>query len=247
MTAMRAELLKLRLLPTPRWSAAFLVATLVLGIAATWKWGTGLEQVAVDLALGLPTAIVSVVIGAWVIGVEYGQKTMSRLLASDPRRSLVVIRKILTAILATAVLTAVLYALGYLGFAVAAEGHGSGLDRTLYLDQAQVALVTNLVYTLIGVGFALVTASMAGGLTAAFVFIFVFSTFFSILPEVGDWSFSIALSEVTDRILGQRAAFDPEALDPNSRTLAASLGILIGWVVLIVGAGWIRFVRSEGR
>lgn len=245
---MRAELLKVRFLPTPRWSAAFLAVTLILGLVATWRWGTGLEQVAVDLAVGLPTAIVSIVIGAWVVGLEYGQKTMPRVLAADPRRSLLVIRKIATAVAVTVTLTVVAFGLGYPGFLLLAEGHGVGLDRSLYLDQAQVALVTNLTYTLIAVGFALLTASMAGGLTAAFVFIFVFSTFFSILPDVGDWSFSVALSEVTDRILDRTSQFiDPGELTADPRSLVASLGILIGWIVLIIGAGWIRFVRSEAR
>ena len=245
---MRAELLKLRLLPTPRWSVAFVLLTLVLGLVATWRWGTGLEQVAVDLALGLPTAIVSIVIGAWVVGLEYGQRTLPRMLAADPRRSLVVVRKIGTAVLATVLVTVVFFAVGYPAFVLAAEGHGAGLDRSLYFDQAQVSLVTNLTYALIGVGFVMVTASMAGGLTAAFVFIFVFSTFFSVLPEVGDWSFAVALSEVTDRILENETTFvDPETLQSDSRPFGASLGILIGWVVLIVGAGWVRFVRGEAR
>lgn len=242
---MRTELLKLRLLPTPRWSAAFMMLTLVLGLAATWKWGMGLDQVAVDLAIGLPSAIVSVVIGAWVVGLEYGQKTMPRMLAADPRRSLAVVRKILTAAIATVGLTAFFFAIGYPAFLLFAEGHGAGLDRALYLDQAQVALVTNLSYTLIGVGFALLTASMAGGLTAAFVFIFVFSTFFSVLPEVGDWSFSVALGEVTGRMLGNGDVMD--GLGRGSRALSSWIGIMVGWIVLIVGAGWIRFVRSEAR
>lgn len=244
---MRAELLKLRLLPTPRWSAAFVLLTLGLGLAGTWRWGTGLEQVAVDLALGLPTAIVAIVIGAWTVGVEYGQKTMPRMLAADPRRSLTVIRKIVTAVLATTLLTAFFFAVGYPGFLLLAEGHGAGLDRSLYLDQALVSLVTNLAYTLIALGLALITAGMAGGLTAAFVFIFVISTVFTILPEVGDWSFSVALGDVTERIIGRWDQFVDPGLTPEFRPLAASLGILVGWIVLIVGAGWIRFVRGEVR
>jgi ABC-2 type transport system permease protein len=243
---MRAELLKLRLLPTPRWSAVFLLISLALGLAATWRWGLGLEQVAVDLSLSLPTAIVSIVLGAWVVGLEYGQKTMPRVLAADPRRSLLVVRKLVTAVVVTVALTVVAFGLGYPGFLILAEGHGGGLDRSLYLDQAQVALITNLAYTVVGVGFAFLTASMAGGLTASLVFVFVFSTFFSILPEVGDWSFSVALSEVTDRILGRWQFIDAELLSER-RPLIASIGILVGWIALIVGAGWARFTRSEAR
>lgn len=244
---MRAELLKLRLLPLPRWSLAFLMVTLVLGLIATRKWGTGLDQLVVDLSLGLPTAIVAVVIGAWFTGLEYGQKTMPRVLAADPRRSLTVVRKVGMAVLVTFVLTVLIFGLGYPCFLLLAEGHGSGLDRSLYLDQALVALVTNLSYTLVGAGFAFLTASMAGGLTAAFVFIFVFSTVFTILPEVGRWSFTEGLAEVNDRILDRQTALDPESLASTARPLGTSLGILIGWVALVVGAGWARFVRGEVR
>jgi len=244
---MRAELLKLRFLPTPRWSAAFLMLTLALGLVATWEWGVGLEQLAVDLSLGLPTAIVAIVIGAWFVGLEYGQKTMPRVLAADPRRSLTVIRKVTMAVLVTGVLTVLVFALGYPGFLLLAEGHSTGFDRSLYLDQALVALVTNLSYTLVGVGFAFLTASMAGGLTAAFVFIFVFSTVFTILPEVGTWSFGEVLAEVNDRILDRPTVPELESLSSATRPLGTSLGILIGWITLVVGAGWIRFVRSEIR
>lgn len=244
---MRAELLKLRYLPTPRWSAAFLLVALALGVAGTWKWGAGADQVAVDLALGLPLAIVSIVIGAWVVGLEYGQKTLPRLLASEPRRSLVVIRKLVLALITTVGLTVAFYAIGYLAFGLAAEIHGDGLDRSLYLDQALVSLINNSAYALLAAGFALLTASMAGGLTAAFVFVFVFSGFFSVLPDVGDWSFSVALTEVTDPIIGGNAAVDLEGPAAESRPIAASLGIVLGWIVLIVGAGWIRFTRSEAR
>ena len=242
---MRAELLKLRFLPTPRWSAAFILLTLALGVAGTWRWGAGTDQIAVDLALGLPLAIVSIVIGAWVIGLEYGQKTMSRMLAAEPRRSLVVIRKLLLALAATVLLTVVFYGVGYLAFSLAADLNGKQLDRSLYFDQALVSLINNAVYTLVAAGFALLTASMAGGLTAAFVFIFVFSGFFSVLPQVGDWSFSIALTELTDRIIGRSETAGFEDSDP--RPLPASLGTVVGWIVLIVGAGWVRFVRSEAR
>lgn len=244
---MRAELLKLRFLPTPRWSAIFVLVALVLGVAGTWRWGIGTDQLAVDLSLGLPLAIVSIVIGAWVVGLEYGQKTMPRLLAADPRRSLVVIRKLTLVVLATIFLTVVIYAVGYPAFTLAAEANGAGLDRSLYLDQALVSLINNVAYALIAAGFALLTASMAGGLTAAFVFIFVFSGFFSVLPEVGDWSFSIALTEVTDPILGASEGLGLEEPDADPRPLMASLGIVLGWIALITGAGWIRFVRGEAR
>jgi len=245
--AVRAELLKLRLLPTPRWSVAFLLVALALGLVATWKWGAGIDQLAVDLSLGLPTAIVAVVVGAWFPGLEYGQKTMPRVLAADPRRPLTVIRKVGMALLVTFALTVFIFGLGYPLFLLLAEGHGTGLDRALYLDQALVALVTNLSYTLVGVGFSFLTASMAGGLTAAFVFIFVFSTLFMALPDVGKWSFTEGLAEVNDRILDRQSTFEPEALTSTARPLATSLGILIGWIVLVVGAGWARFMRSEAR
>ena len=84
---MRAELLKLRSMPTPRWTLAILLAFFVGGIVASVIWGVGTDSAVLDLAVGLPGQIAALVVGSWMAGVEFGQNTLRRALSADPRRT----------------------------------------------------------------------------------------------------------------------------------------------------------------
>jgi ABC-type transport system involved in multi-copper enzyme maturation permease subunit len=83
---MNSELLKLRSLPTPRWTLAGVVAAFVITIVVAAIIGPRDGAVVFLLAVGLPTSIASIVLGAWMAGVEYGQGTIRRALTADPRR-----------------------------------------------------------------------------------------------------------------------------------------------------------------
>lgn len=76
---MTAELLKLRCLPTPRWTLAAVLATFVITLVIAAIVGPGDGGTALLLGVGLPTQVASIVIGAWMAGVEYGQGTKARI------------------------------------------------------------------------------------------------------------------------------------------------------------------------
>lgn len=194
----------------------------------------------------LPTAIASLVFGTWVFGQEFSQATMPRLVAVDPRRWLVVVRKVVAILLVVVPVTAILFAAAFPAFDLLADRHDQGLEASRYLDTAVVALIANASYAILGAAFALITASMAGGLTAAFVFVFIFSIALSFVPDVDRWSFSTALADLTTAIEG--SAPDPTLVDlaPEHRGPTAAL-LLVGWLALLLAVGMVRFGRSEVR
>ena len=82
--SVRAELAKVRSMPTPFWCLLAVVVCALLGVAAIWQWGLGADLAGDRLALGFPLAIASIVFGVWIFGVEYGQNTLRRTLSADP-------------------------------------------------------------------------------------------------------------------------------------------------------------------
>ena len=61
---MSAEILKIRSMPTPRWCLFAVMVCFLLGLIAVFFWGTDDDAVGViDLAIGLPLSIASMVFG----------------------------------------------------------------------------------------------------------------------------------------------------------------------------------------
>jgi ABC-2 type transport system permease protein len=234
----RAELIKVRRLPTPRWLAGVAVAFLLLGLAATVRWGPGPDLLAVELSVAFPTSVLSVLFGAWLVGVEYSQRTLSRCLTGDPRRGRLVLRKLFFGLAATALFTVLLYLVSFPLFDLASRSHGA-VGSGEYLEIAASSVLTNLAFMSIGVAFSLISSSMAGGMTLALIFLFLLSTALSAVPEVDDWSFLAALADLESALLREG-----EAPDGSSWRAAA---VFLGWPALLLAAGWVRLRRFEVR
>ncbi len=239
---MRAELSKVRALPTPTWCVAISFACALLGVAATWQWGLGSDLLAIELALGFPMAIASIVFGVWIFGVEYGQNTLRRTLSADPRRLRLFVSKLVVALVLVATVTALIHLVFFPFYDLAADRHGQSVGVGEYRDLALGALLTNLVYVTVGGSLALITASMAGGVTVALVFVFIIDTVLAVVPEVGDFSFGIALADVVIGIRGTESGFGE--FDSGHSTIQAVL-ILAAWLIGLGGLGWLRLWRSD--
>ena len=50
------------------------------------RTGKGADMMPVQLGVGLATNVGAIVLGAWMMGVEYGQKIIRRALSADPIR-----------------------------------------------------------------------------------------------------------------------------------------------------------------
>lgn len=239
---MRAELLKIRSMPTPMWCLIALIICFVLGIAGVARWGPGEDAGAADIAVGLPTLIAAVIFGVWMVGVEYGQHTLRQVLTADPRRGRLILAKLTVTVLVVTLVTAGLYLLSLPVYHLAASGHEGSIPTETVLRAGLAAIVGNLAYAIVGFAFALITASMAGGITMALVFIFVIDTVTSLISRVEDFAMGPALGDVTENISGLGTDIFGETV---SKATAQDVIVVLVWLAGLVALGSLRFIRSE--
>ncbi|MDQ5894504.1 MAG: hypothetical protein QG596_765 [Actinomycetota bacterium] len=237
---MRPELRKLTVLPTPRWTAvATLAAVLIAGLIIAIT-GAGKDHLALLIGLGMPTWIASVVLGVWMAGLEYGQKTMRRTLTRNPRRIEVVANKLAIAVLAGVGLTVLATLLAIPLFSLASSGHDLKVAAgdTLAVGIGNVA--NNVIYVVAGFSFGLITKSMAGGTTAALTFFFVIDSLLTEIPKVGDYMLAAVSVEIFQEIVGN----DVSQTDLEVNLVRAILVSLL-WLAAFVGLGTTRFVKTD--
>lgn len=239
---MNAELLKLRSLPTPRWTLAAVVAAFISTMVVAAIIGPGDGATVFLLAVGLPTSIASIVLGAWMAGVEYGQGTIRRALTADPRRLRLVGAKVGVVL---AVVTG-LSVVPTLAAAALLPALGSADDVSIpagdALQEGVAYLVNNLIYSVVGFALALLTRSMAGGMALALAFGFVIDPTLSAIPSVGDYALGGAVIEIVAAMGSETLSFAPTADDPE---LARAIPVAAAWVAVLLGAAVARFTRSD--
>jgi len=240
---MNAELRKLFALPTPRWTLAATIAGVVIAalVAALAGPGNGEDLLPMQLGIGLTTSIAAIVLGAWMIGLEYGQKTLRRALSADPRRPRLLLAKLAVVLGAVTVVTLVLVAVSAPVFSAIASAHGESMPVGESLQYGLAVLVSNLVYATVGFAVALVTRSMAGGMALALAFAFVIDSALSVIPTVGDYSLSAAVVELMAGIAGDGVNGMPSG-DPQ---IAQALAVTAAWLTALLGVSVGRFIRSD--
>jgi ABC-2 type transport system permease protein len=239
---MRAELLKVRSMPTPMWCLIAVLACFVLGIVAVVFWGPGDDSGAIDVAVGLPTLIASIVFGVWMVGVEYGQNTLRRTLTADPGRIRLILAKLAVVLLTVSLVTLVLHALALPLYSLAAQGHDTTVSAGEVVDIGLADLISNLAYATVGFAFALITASMAGGVTMALVFIFVIDTVVSIVPKIENLAMGPALEKITTAARGTNTGLFGEEI---ASVHASDWLIVAAWLVGLLLLGSLRLIRSD--
>lgn len=232
---MNAEVMKLRALPLPRWTTVGVAAALVTAIVVAIFAGMGEDNAAIGIGADLPTSIGSIILGVWIVGLEYGQGTMRRVLSANPRRGRVLVAKLGTALVAAAVLTVVIYAIAAAAFPAIADSHDQSLSVADVVRMCAAALIGNLAYAAMGVAFALLTRSMAGGITLALGFAFIVDSAISAIPNVGDYAPQSAYFDIWE-------AITQEPGDHN--VLRASL-VLGAWVAGLLAIGAVRFLKRD--
>jgi ABC-2 type transport system permease protein len=240
---MTAEVRKLLALPTPRWTLAATVGGLVIAAIVSIFAGTGdgADMLPVQLGIGLVTTVGAIVLGAWVIGVEYGQRTLRRALSADPSRARLLLAKLGLVLGVVTVVTVVLTAVAAPLFSAIASSHGESLPVADTLQYGLAALFNNLVYATVSFALALVTRSMAGGMALALVFAFVIDNLLSAIPVVGDYALATAVVELMRQFAGSDLG-DSSAADPN---VVQALGVTAVWIAALVGVSVTRFMRTD--
>jgi ABC-type transport system involved in multi-copper enzyme maturation permease subunit len=240
---MNAELRKLIALPTPRWTLVATIAGVAIAalVAALAGPGKGADMSPVQLGVGLTTTVGAIVLGAWMMGVEYGQKTIRRALSADPGRARLLLAKLGVVLGAVTVVTVTISLVSAPVFSAIASAHGESMPVSDSLMYGLSALFNNLIYATVAFSLALVTRSMAGGMALALVFAFVIDSALSAIPVVGDYALSSAVVELMGQISGLKLNGMGDA-DPN---ILRSIAVTVGWLVALVGVSTARFTRSD--
>jgi ABC-2 type transport system permease protein len=240
---MTAELRKLLALPTPRWTLVATISAVVVAavVAALAGPGKGADMAPVQIGVGLATTVGAIVLGAWMIGVEYGQRTIRRALSADPGRARLLLAKLGVVLGAVAVVTIAVSAISAPVFSAIASAHGESMPIGDSLQYGLAALVNNLIYATVAFALALVTRSMAGGMALALVFAFVIDSALSAIPVVGDYALSSGVIELMAHISGTTINGVKDS-DPN---ILRALGVTVAWLVALVGVSATRFTRTD--
>lgn len=234
---MAAELEKLRYLPTPRWTLIVCLGFVVFGSLVAMFDGSVRASTYVDAAeviTGISTVIGSIVLGVWVAGVEYGQNTMRRALAADPRRERLFAAKLAVAVGASLALTVVAFGLTAVLLSLVASANGAPSPWGEIIGVGAKSLVANPVYAAIGCAVAMLARSMAGGMTAMLALVFVLDTALTALP-LGDIGLGAALREIGDAIEG-------ESVDNE---VGRAIFVSVAWLAVFLTAAWARFTRTD--
>jgi ABC-2 type transport system permease protein len=234
----RAELEKLRSLPTPRYTVAAAAGLLVAVMAIAWMVGPESwddYETALEIAAGLGTAIASIVLAVWIVALEYGQGTVRRALTAEPRRGRLLTAKLAIGLGSVAALTVAVWALAIPLSAAATSGLDVSVEIGGIVDGALAALVSNLIIAAAGFGIALLTRSMAGAMTATLAFVLILDTALSAVPGVGEFTLGTAILAITEPISGEEGEY----------TVGLGVAIAAAWLVVLVGVGALRFTRGD--
>lgn len=240
---MTAELGKLLALPTPRWTlaATLFAAAVALLVAALAGPGDGETMMPVQLGVGLATSVGAIVLGAWMMGLEYGQRTLRRALSADPSRARLLLAKLGVVLGAVTVVTLVVSAVSAPLFSAIADAHGESMPIGDSLQYGLAAVLNNAIYATVAFTLALLTRSMAGGMALALVFAFVIDGLLSAIPVVGDYALSAAVVELMSEVSGTKL----DGISDSEPEILRALGVTAAWLTALIGTSVVRFTRTD--
>ncbi|MFY9487609.1 MAG: hypothetical protein WAP35_02780 [Solirubrobacterales bacterium] len=242
MTILRAELMKVRILPTPMVIAAacFVISTIVaVVVLATTPAEDDVYRDAPVFAAFVPGMIGALVFGAWVFGLDFAQGTMRRTVTTEPRRPVIVAAKFLVVTVVTGAFLAAYGALSALvAIAISSSNSIDIVTGEAFELVPSLALQGTLVALLAG-AITLLVRSFTGGLIATFAMVFVIDELLGISETIRDYTFGVALRSVDAAF----ATSDPGFAGTHS--LAGGILLGLGWVAAIAIPGAIRFTRDD--
>jgi ABC-type transport system involved in multi-copper enzyme maturation permease subunit len=237
---MRAELYKIATHRLPRLLLAVMIlghvgpslALLVYTPKTTASYGSTWTHV-----FQILPSIIAIVFGGWILGTEYRQDTVKRLLTGDPRRSRVLAIKALvgTFILGVALAVVALTGWGTARAVGALRGHTVAWNGRELLSGALFAIGTAVV------AFALsaVARSDALATVATLALVLILDPVLSMIPRVGKYTFGGALETLTARVGGSAGGLFDTTLLTNTQagiTLAVWLTAFVAMATYLFNA-----------
>jgi ABC-type transport system involved in multi-copper enzyme maturation permease subunit len=174
-------------------------------------------------------SISAIVFGGWVLGTEYRQDTIKRLLASEPRRIRALAVK---ALVGGAVLVIAVIAVALIGWTTA-RGVGALKGYTVAWNPRQLLPGALFAFGAAPVAFALsaIARSDALAMVATLALVLILDPLLGMIPTFGKYTFAGALETLTSRAGGSAGGLFDTTLLTNTQaaiTLAVWLSIFIG-------------------
>ena len=236
---MNAELLKIRFLPTPRNTtlaiATVIIAVCVITVLVGPDNGSSAWHKAPETAGNVTVTIGAMVLGAWIIGLEFASSAMRLAATVQPDR----LRLIGTKLVAAKLLI-VGFALTTLGvtFGAAALMSSIGSSKFAALGTLQTYagfFVVAVLWGLLAFGFALLLQSYTGGVVAVLVLALALDSALQMIPTVGIYTFGSATAAIAAAING----------DPTDLELWKAILTVCGWLLVVNGLATARFTTRD--
>lgn len=237
---LRAELLKLRSMPTPRVTTAVVLGLMVLAsviVAIVAPGGDNAEWYyrAPELAASIGGTIGALVLGAWVVGVEFSSRTMRLAATVQPARTTLLAIK-----LATAVIVLVLWSVLVLGATMGLQALMSGIGGVTFpsgeaFDTALGSAVVSVLWGLFAFGLVLALKNYTAGLIAATVLVLGVDNILQLIPKVGDYTFGAATNSILNSFTGEKMDLG----------ITAAILASAAWIVGVGLLGTLRFTARD--
>jgi ABC-type transport system involved in multi-copper enzyme maturation permease subunit len=237
-----AEIMKLRLLALPRWTAVIVLGGVVLvgALLDAFPRDDGDDFLnLMSTATFLLGEIAAIVLGAWAATLEFGSGTLQRTLTAQADRSRVLLAKLGVVVLAAGALALAAALAGGGLVDLVARQQGVDIDGGDVLQTMLANVPAAVAVAVVAFGLGLLTRSIGGAITVTLTFVLVLPGILVILPDVNRFMYASFEGDMISRLAGDVA---PGA-DVHSLPVAV-LGVVV-WALVLLVPGWLRFGRDD--
>ncbi|NOX29647.1 MAG: ABC transporter permease subunit [Actinobacteria bacterium] len=238
----KAELYKIRSHRTPTVLAGVLaIAVLIPSAVLVWysPANTTAYTSIYSTIFAILTVLLGIVFGGWILGTEYRQDTVKRMLTAESRRGRALASK--AAVGAGAMIT-VMAATALVGYG-AARLVGSLNDVSVAFEGRTLLGygVAALLSAVIAFGLSALTRSDSFAMIGTIALVLVLDPLLRIVPWIGKYSYGNAVGVVTEQIQGAASGFG----EPATTSLTVAIITLATWLTASVATGAIAFARRD--
>ena len=226
----RTELFKLRAHRTPWVLLAGLIASLVVGpIYFAFKAPTDPASV-VDTLVGVFSVmapLLGAVFGSWVVGHEFRQGTLRRVLGNDARRGRLIAMKAAVGLSALLVGLSAAAGAGYLGSVASSASFDGALVWDGVFRELLGSGFLSLLTASLAFSFSILFRSDTYGMLGAVALMLIVGPLLRLIPTIGKYTPSALGDDVTAWIIGSEEPLGV-AITTASLGLATSLALIAG-------------------
>lgn len=231
-----AELLKIRRLPTPRLTLAVVLGLITVACVAVLIAQPSPEDAewyfrAPQLAANIGGTIGAMVLGAWMIGVEFASRTVRLAATVQPDRTRLVTIKLAVTILLLATYSGLILAVTFGAQHLMCQIGDVALPSSVEFNKALGSATTSILWGLFSFALVLLLRSYTAGLIAGIVLALGVDDLVQLIPKVGNYTFGAATNSIFNSFTG----------DPMDLALSTAIAATAAWIVGVALLGAMRF------